>query len=385
MYGNAKRTYNHLFENSNLVTDANLTSLQNTLVSLGADALRNALVELCPAQYSALPLVSFQNNVNMAEIALQQAKTVCLLKTRYPYIWVQPMGFYYDQDTSSRQRGEGQFSFYNYTYGSAVGAAFKIGRHFLINPAAGYTHSSLVWRENHGDTSADTVYFSPSFSFFTEKFSVNAIAQGGVDFFRGRRTIAFTGINEVPKQRHKSYNFLCGLDAVTKIELRSSKIRSKHENEKKSKNEIRYFLEPDIQVYYLKLYQKGFTEVDGGTLNLKVAQKRSTFMQANAGAKLVQQINLQNYTISPAIYVGFLSNIPFGSSQYVSEFPNLVIPSTAGCFSVEGVHKTVNQISLGFDCAITRCRNLEIKVSYRAELLSRMSLQRANVKLTWVF
>ncbi len=45
----------------------------------------------------------------------------------------------------------------------------------------------------------------------------------------------------------------------------------------------------------------------------------------------------------------------------------------------------VTEISLGAECTITRCRNIEVKVAYRAELLSRMNLQRANVKLSWIF
>lgn len=381
--GNAKKTYDYLTYDPSQISDPNQIELLNHLVTIRTlPALTLALEQLCPALYSALPLVSFQNNVRLAQATMQKAKSSicqCQCSSQIQF-WMQPIGFYYNQKGVQQE-----FGFSDYSYGVATGTLIGMGDSFFINPALGYTHSITKWNNNFGNAFFNTVYLSPSIGYSNGVWFASLLAQGSIDFYKATRNISFTGFQASPQSRFKSYNLLVGLDLGAKLELTDpfSISNTCHRNQIDKKDKLRFYLQPETNVYFVKLYQESFTENSNSYVNLQVRHKSTTFLQPNLGMKLVQEISFNEFCLSPSLYLGYLSNIPLGPTGIISKFYQMTIPLPH--FSVEGYNRVVNQLSLGFEFNVARCDDFKLTVGYKLDFLSHMDVQMVSLKLNWSF
>lgn len=390
--GNAKQTYNYLFSVIN-PQNSNLLSLQNTLLALPTlSELNQALLELCPAQFSALPLVSFQNNVRIASVTFQQGKSSACSSCSNDLsvnLWMEPIGYYYNQKGVQEQ-----FGFDNFSYGIAAGALIPLSQSFFFNPAAGVTHSNLMWNNSCGKASSNTVYFSPSFGCCSDKTFANIVAQGSIDFYNTTRQISFTGFNSKPTARFKSYNILCGLEFGTKVEFTTVQaafvLSDNYTPWQKSKtakscnqDKFNFYVQPEMQFYFVKLFQDQFSEGSNSTVSLEVRHLTSTFVQPNLGLKFIPEFYTSHCCISPIIYLGYLSNIPVGPTGIVSECYQLSIPIPN--FTVNGYHRVINQLSAGLQVVIKNQDNFQASFSYNLDCLSHMNIQMVSIKLNWNF
>lgn len=389
--GNAKKTYDYLFCNSSQNTDSNLANLQAVLLDqTSLQALTYALEQLCPAQYGATALVSFQNNVKMASACFTQSKSSicsCCQNNQKAHLWTQPLGFYYNQKGVQQQLG-----FHNYSYGLASGMLFPINGYLFFNPAIGYTHSTTTWNNQRGKVNTNTIYLSPSLTYEDGKYFASAIVQGDIDFNTAQRNINFPGLLTTCSSRFKSYNILAGFELGAKLELVDTQKNNIGMNQSASeiadsqcRGKLNFYIQPQVELYYLNLFQEGFTEGGNNYVNLEVWRKQSSYLQPNLGVQFIQEIYLLNYCLSPIIYFGYLSNIPLGPTGYVSTFSNLVMPCPAGHFAVEGYNRAVNQLSMGAEFVVTHCKNFQFLVGYNLDFLSHMNTQMVNIKLDWNF
>lgn len=392
LQGNPQRTYDYLFSVID-PQDSNLLNLQNALLALPTlSEFNQALLELCPAQFSALPLVSFQNNVRLASLTFQQGKSsVCSscpsdLSVNF---WMEPVGFYYNQKGVQEQ-----FGFDNFSYGIAAGTLIPLSQSFFFNPAAGVTHSNLMWNNSCGKAASTSVYFSPSFGCCSEKTFANVIAQGSIDFYNTVRQISFTGFNSKPTARFKSYNILCGLEFGTKIEFAKVHaafvLSDNYTPWQKSKvtkacsqDKFSFYVQPELQFYFVKLFQEEFSEGSDSTVSLEVRHQTSTYVQPNLGVKFIPEFYTANCCVSPIVYLGYLSNIPLGPTGIVSKCYQLSIPVPN--FTVDGYHRVVNQLSAGLQVVIRNNDNFQASFGYSLDCLSHMNIQMVSIKLNWNF
>lgn len=377
--GNALLTYNYLFCVDG--NDPDLLEIQNTLLALPTlQALSDALVQLCPALYSSLPLLELQNNVHMARVMTQKSrKYFCdcnhMKKKKYPEypltsFWVQPIGFYYNQ-----KGVQNQYGFHDYTYGMASGFLLPMPSGLLLDLGLGYTHSELKWNNSRGRADANTIYFAPSLSFWFEPFCISLIVQGDVNFYNTKRNIEFTGVSETAKGNFESYDILCGLDFSAKIELLENLYQD---------HSTPFYIEPSMQFYCMNFFQQRFVEKDGGDLNLSVGHKHTVFLQPNLGLKITQEIRTKSLCFAPNLYVGYLANIPLKNAGYNSSIPEFNIPCFSD-FTVYGYHRVTNQLLLGAEFVIKKCDRFLITAGYNATMFSHLFTQGVNARFSLEF
>ncbi len=375
--GNPKLTYNYLFCTSS--GDEALVALQNILLALPTlQAFSDALVQLCPALYSSLPLLELQNNVHMAQVMNQKnRKYFCdchdndqnryVKKEPWSY-WMQPIGFYYNQ-----KGVQNQYGFHNYTYGAAFGFLLPLPSGVLLDLGLGYTHSDLKWNNDRGTARSNTIYFAPSFSLWFKPFCLSLIVQGDVDLYSVRRNIEFTGVNETSKSSFESYNFLCGIDFSAKLEIPDPYFSN-----------APFYIEPEMQFYCMNFFQNRFVEEDGGDLNLSVGHKYTLFLQPNLGFKVTQEFQTQTVCFAPNIYIGYLANIPLNNSNYNSNMPGFNIPCASN-FTVYGYHRITNQLALAAEFVVKECDNMLFSLGYNATMFSHIFTQGVNLRLSLEF
>ncbi len=377
---NAQNVNNYLLGNANVQGPAR--ELVQTLLQVPAGLFNDALLQLSPIQYGAFTLVSFQNNIHVADILSRRNnysfcdcyKNKGSLKRpgqrpinynleNYRQMWVEPIGYYYHQKPYKRQRG-----FDNYTYGVSYGMEFPVPDLLTLFGALGYTHSNIVWYPVFGDARTNSVYLGFGPSVAVKDAFASLLVQGNVDFINSTRKIHFPGINASTSSSHNSYNLLCRLHAGYRPYLNPYQTM---------------FFQTEVQLNYINFFEEAYREIGAGNANLEVNHKHSVYLQPNAKVKLIKEFYSQNFCFTPNIFMGWLANIPIISGRYRAHMYNIITGSSN--FTVTTYHDYINQLTFGGEFSMNQCKNFLFTVGYEGSVFDQLNVQAVRIRFEWAF
>ena len=384
--GNARHIADYYFcANSIPAVGSDFRSVLDLIVLLPASQLENAILQLGPQEFGALPLANLQNDVKMTNSftsVLCRSAQICKKKNlnlnetpseqnslkectcRSSGIWIKPILMLYDQNPSQNQWG-----FRNYTYGSALGIALNVGSRWMLNFGGGYTYSRLKWENNQGHANWDSIYLSPSVGYCTRSFYTTLALLSNINLYRVDRKIHFTGLNRDAENRHQGYDLLIRSEAGFRIPLARSA----------------FFLEPEVQLNMINMFQRGYKETGANSLNLEVDRKLTIYLRPNAQMSVGAQFYSRKLSFLPKAYLGCLMDIPLTSGRYYAHAYGSERPSCQQEMCVISYYRTTTQMSYGTSFEIQSCKSFSFEMLYNSTVFSQFQVYDAKVKLNWRF
>ena len=383
--GNARRIADYYFcANSIPAVGSDFRSVLDLMVRLPASQLENAILQLGPQEFGALPLANLQNDVKMTNSftsVLCRSAQVCKKKNslnetsdetnslkectcRSSGIWVKPIFMFYDQNPSQSQWG-----FDEYTYGTALGVALNLGSRWMLNLGGGYTYSNLYWKDNQGHANWDSIYLSPSVGYCTRSFYTTFALLSNINLYRVDRKIHFTDLSRNAENRHQGYDLLIRSEAGFRIPLARSA----------------FFLEPEVQLNMINMFQRGYKETGADSLNLKVDRKLTIYLRPNAQMSVGAQFYSRKLSFLPKAYLGCLMDIPLTSGRYYAHAYGSERPSCQQEMCVISYYRTTTQMSYGTSFEIQSCKSFSFEMLYNSTVFSQFQVYDAKVKLNWKF
>ena len=190
---------------------------------------------------------------------------------------------------------------------------------------------------------------------------------GSYNYYDIDRKIKFTGVNRTATNNHHSYDVLARLDGGYKFRI----------NIKGNLDHI--YILPEARVSYLNIFEERYTESGAGSINLTVDSKYSAFLQPNILVKFLRDFHTRTLCVTPALQVGWISNIALSSGNYKSRFYKQ--ETCQPHFVVKSFTRNTNQLSLGLDVNIRHVSDWIIDVGYRVDFLDDSYVMDGKIKV----
>ncbi len=281
--------------------------------------------------------------------------------------YIEPLYFFYHQKASQGPLANiGQPAFDANTYGFAAGWNYLINKNFLLQIGSGYTHSSIYWERSLGHGKWDTFYFGPLFGWSNRKYFANVMLLSSYNFYDVKRRIQFSSVNYKAKYKNPSFDLLLRGTGGTIFKLATH-----------------CYVELEGQLDFLTILAPATDERNAGPLSLHIYKTKTFYAETNFKMRLIRDFYSLFYCFSPNIYVGWVGNIPIGSSKITSRF---VGEQTAvSNFQTQGYRQMSNQLMLGIEFVMRRYDSFRLSSGFEWNTLSRYQIYQANLKLEWSF
>ncbi|MCH9634581.1 MAG: hypothetical protein S4CHLAM7_13340 [Chlamydiae bacterium] len=339
---------------------------EKTTESPGADDLIDSQVESNDS-YSQYVLSSNQNENEPSRLAIPFSKVHKESPPCFATVdsgpFLEPIGLYYHQ----RER-EGQVPFDLGTYGAGAGWTLVCGQHFFLTGGLGYTHSNLAWKQHYGNSKWSSLYAAPIFGWFFKHAFVNVTAMGVINFVKTDRKIYFPGIDRVALSRYKAYDFLVRANAGARIPW--------------FRFMERLWFQPEVTVNGLSIFTESFTEKGAGGINLKVKRRTNYFIQPSLRCKLIKEFLSAKTCYAPALFVGWLANVPINPDNFTARFTG---SPNRSLFNISGYNLTTNQLILGASFLMKRDDKFKLQSDFELDMLSRYEIYNFKVSFQWIF
>ena len=381
--GNARVVADYLFCQNYLPSNPDLLEVMQSLVDVPADQFPEDLVKLSPVQFGALPLVNLQSHRLIADVIVDNTEKFfwcdlceskenqnkqCRENQNTTSIWVTPVQSYYNQDSIG---GETEFDSYlpfdAYSVGVGLGASHLFFDCFHLGGALGYTYSKIDWEKSRGKGHWNSIYVGPSLGWSKKNGYVNLLLLGSYNYYDIHRNIRFPGIKRIANNKHHSYDILARLDGGYKFRVNTG---GKLDH---------FFILPEASVSYFNSIDQGYTESGADSINLKVDSKYSAYLQPTVLVKFLRDFYTPAVCVTPAIQVGWISNVPLSSASHKSKFYKQTTCQPA--FTVKSYHKSTNQLTLGGELVFKTNNSWIIELGYKADLLDSSTIQSGKIKL----
>lgn len=341
------------------------------LTTLSPDNFIKELDELSPSQFGALPVTELQNNHLIADTITSHVESYywcndCKNRETCPPIedettvWITPVAQWQHEHGYEEQLG-----FNTSTFGFSLGASHLFSSWLHFSTGAGYSHTSLGWKENGGKGSWDSIYLAPSIGFVNKRWYCNFLMQGSFNYYDIKREICFPGLARTARNHHHSYGVLGRFDSGYKITFTNTE------------NDHPLSVIPTFRLSYLNLFEEGYTESGAGSINLKVDPKYSAFLQPELLIKLLKEVYMNHSCLSTALYLGYVSNVQLSSANYTSRFA-VDEPFCKSDFTVRSFNKTTNQLLVGVNLLLKMAHQFEIGLDYEGRFFDNLYINSAR-------
>ncbi|MBS0604489.1 MAG: autotransporter domain-containing protein [Verrucomicrobia bacterium] len=360
---NPKQVLNYLQEIIH-IPNSDLINVVDAMGPLDNNELTKALDQLHPAIFGAFDLLNANTSSMVASIFDRHMGEICCMHLKQncgcknASLWVQPFGYFYDQD----QIGE-QVGFNAKSLGVLTGVNYCFSNGILIGAGGGYSSTEIHWDKHRGHGSVDTGYFGIYSDYSSEPLYLEASLIGSVDSFHASRFINYTTVHRHARHGKGGYDFTAHIGGGGDIKL------------------SHYYLKPFATVDYLYLYQEGFHEHGAGDLNLAVKSRHSNMLRSELGLSLTRSFHLgKNGCWSPTIWLSGINEAYLRIRHYHSRFEKQPFG-----FEVRTFNKPIYLISPGIDLSCMLDSGFSFSLRYSAELNGQISNQKVDGRAEWFF
>ena len=384
--GNALAVAEYLFCRGFYPDNEDLLHVMSSLVKVPRNQFTRDLLKVSPLQFGALPLVNVESHRLVSDVIVentekffwcdpcvssQKDQQSCEQNRNKTSVWIAPIGNYYHQDGithgSARSWGDRQIGFDAYSVGVGLGASHLFLQSLSVGGGIGYTYSHIDWEKNRGEGHWNSIYLGPSVGWSKNNGYLNFLVLGSFNRYHIDRKIKFPGVNRTAESAHNSYDLLLRLDGGYKFRINTGG------------NLDHFFILPEATISYLNVFEESFTESGAGSINLAVDSKYSAFLQPAVLVKLLRDFYRTGVCVTPALQIGWTSNVPLTSGNYTSRFYKQ--NTCKSHFDVKSFHDTSNQMTVGGEVVIRTDSEWIVELGYKADLFDNRTVQSGKVKV----
>ncbi|MGB8088749.1 MAG: autotransporter-associated beta strand repeat-containing protein, partial [Candidatus Rhabdochlamydia sp.] len=336
------------------------------LFSLSPSEYAKALTRLSPSQFGALALNEVENNFQLANTFFTKQRACCYENDcGSTDVWLNPLGFVYSQG-SRPEIGQEGIGFTNHTYGFTIGVDRVFRDNWSLGAGAGFSHSQLDWKEEAGKASASSGYLGPCLKYNSENFYFDFLILGTGSFYDVHRKIEFPGVSLEADSSPAVWNISETILAGVRLERFCN-----------------FFLQPEILLDQLNIFQEGFKEDKARAVNLSVKRKYASFLRSLANIKFAKEWFYCDLCLMPSVNVGWLRTTPLSGSHYTANFREGKFCSSN--FSVTSFHQITDQVLVGAQFCVSSQNGFSFSLGYDGKFGSGSKVSQVNMTLDWKF
>jgi outer membrane autotransporter protein len=365
--GNARAVADYLFCSSFDFSNADLITVIESLIELPINEYAQALNELTPSLFGALPLMELENNFNIVNAFFVTGvgqRSYCYIDMNEPTsIWINPLGFIYSQ--KGRQEAPG---FTAHTYGVVGGMDHLFSDHWSIGLGLGYSHEQLHWKHQVGKAHANSAYLGPYLKYDSEYFYFDFLILGAGNFYDVDRKIIFSGLSRKANSNFNTWN-------ISEIILAGVRLEPF--------NIYNFFIQPELMLDQLNVFQEDIQENNANSIDLSVRSKYSAFLRSLVNAKFVKEFCISNVFVVPSLNVGWLRTTPLTGSHYTAHFraDTFCAPS----FAVRSFHQAIDQLLVGVQLLVSCQGDFQLSIGYEGSFGKGTKVNEMNIAMRWRF
>jgi len=373
--GNAKAVGDAFFCPGFIPSNPDLLYVERQLLHLATlEELSEALVKLSAENMGAFTRSEMESNIELASLIgdgihafNRYYRTPCSQQQELSplNLWLQPFGYYYDQNQRDKLPG-----FRDRTFGLATGFDALLWDHFVVGGGVGYAYSNLNLKQSRGDGDIHSIYAGPTVGYVSSRGYVNFVCLGTRSFYDIDRKIRFPGIRRTAHHNHKSWDILTGLTGGVRFKA----VPSLQEN---------LFFMPEMKVYYLNIFESGYQESGADSINLSVKNKHSAYLQPEVTIRMLKDMQYKNFCLSSSIFIGWQGNVLLTSGNY--DFRFYKQETCKDNIAVKSYHSTIDQLILGIDLVGNYLQNLSFSIKYEARMGDSSNIQEGTARVDWLF
>ncbi len=230
-----------------------------------------------------------------------EAKEEACKPEKHLGFWVSPFGgFAYQRNQS------GQAGFNTGTGGITTGIDYSLAHHWTFGGAVGYSYEHLNWKEDQGYANMQNGYGALYASFYSKYAYLFAAGMGSYNHYNTARNISFGDgvLILVDRTAKGSHNGWQGSGHAQGGLLFGKKVQ----------------FSPFVQADYIFVHENSFKEHGAKSLNLRVQNKNSNFLDAEAGIQVSRCFSMSRNKVSPTIGLSGIREWRFMGKRTKSSF-----------------------------------------------------------------
>jgi autotransporter-associated beta strand protein len=270
-------------------------------------------------------------------------------------IWIEPFGQFVEMSQIQQLTG------FDTTTGGVVGGYdYCTPAKVYLGAAFGYANSHLEWHQQNGHGQIQNFFGGFYGSFKGDYLWFDASALTGVNEYKLRRNISFTGLHRKAKSDH------WGWDADLHVGFTGN-------------HQLKYLrIQPFAEAEYYFLYQERFNERGAQSLSLDIRKKNSQMMRSQAGVRVSDYFEIDYGCWSPYVAFSYVGKYSLGSTHEKASFDD-----ESCVFSAKGFDRILNAFSPEIGINLTLNNGLELFGSYSAEVGPYQKTQQVDLRLQW--
>jgi uncharacterized protein with beta-barrel porin domain len=349
-----------------------LTATSQLLALTSGSQLTAAIDSLSPESYAAYQAVGLSTLKRQRDLLFSQAGNcqgngwiINAPETKKGKTPKRPVCVFAQANnaTSSIRGQDGLSSYDSGIFSSFYGLEYQPSKQWSVGAAYGYgtsnlSNMSLTSANVNSDVNSGAVYavYQPA-----ERWNIKALLGYSNFDVDGSRNIAYVGNGSTINGNTSANGYTAAINASYDIPI------------KVGKGKLPMRLKPIAGLAWGGDQQSGFTESDGGALNLRVNGNKANSLVGTLGMEFASSpIALSKskvQSITPRLVVAYQVDALANTSSNKSLTSSFVDAPAAGSFSTQGENGGTNAFSVagGFDLQVTKNASLYATVSYEVE------------------
>ena len=349
-----------------------LTATSQLLALTSGSELTAAIDSLSPESYAAYQAVGLSTLKRQRDLLFSQAGNcqgngwiINAPETKTGKTPKRPVCVFAQANnaTSSIRGQDGLSSYDSGIFSSFYGLEYQPSKQWSVGAAYGYgtsnlSNMSLTSANVNSDVNSGAVYavYQPA-----ERWNIKALLGYSNFDVDGSRNIAYVGNGSTINGNTSANGYTAAINASYDIPI------------KLGKGKLLMLLKPIAGLAWGSYQQSGFTESDGGGLNLRVNGNTANSLVGTLGMEFASSpIALSKnkvQSITPRLAVAYQVDALANSSDNKSLTSSFVEAPGAGSFSTQGENGGANAFTVagGFDLQVAKNASLYATVSYEVE------------------
>jgi len=383
-YGSIILTVNsHIISNFQTVAPGNPTAVNNAILdttivpnsdfayvvqvlgTLGDSALNHALVDISPVDYGAIEWINERNNNSVADLLAEHLfKLSCGPACAKNSGWIDVFGSFMDNKKPFEKYELGRFD--STAGGVIAGWDHCFGTAWHLGLGAGYTRSSLHWKEQGGHGFMNSYYGAVYSSWHNRHLAIDSsVIAGGTDHHLHRKIRFGSSIASIHRTARSRF---WGQFVTARLGLKG---HFKPNN---------WAFEPFALADYDYFYRNTIKEKGADSLNLVTRHKNQNFMRGESGLKIYREFTAESGCYAPYIGLSWVGDFPLGKSHQEAHFTG-----QSPEMKVVSYNSSEQMGSPETGIKYTRGSGFSLSAGYKGYYNSRVSVSNVEGRIEWEF
>lgn len=144
-----------------------------------------------------------------------------------------------------------------------------------------------------------------------------------------------------------------------------------------------FFLQPELLIDQLNVFQESFRENGAGSIDLAVKRKHTSFLRSLINLKFVKEWTFCNLCLAPSVNVGWFRTTPLTGRHYTASFRRDTFCEPN--FSVTSFSQVIDQVLVGAQFLLSSQGDFSVSLGYEGRFGNGSKVNEIDVALDWRF